>query len=184
MPFRMSSCIQAVVVGDKLCVGGGFCKKGETMKATVMVYLLHHDSWETLPAYQTKYFGMAVLKNQLVLIGGRNTSAGKTSNVLGVWDDQSRTWTHPFPEMPSPQESISITSYKNWLINAGGEDEKGFHSKNVELLSTLSGQWYESSPLPNACSQMSSAISGNMWYLSRGRSSGWIGNKHVYSVCV
>ena len=31
---------------------------------------------------------------------------------------------------------------------------------------------------------MSSAINGNMWYLSRGYNSNGVGNKHVFSVCL
>ena len=184
MPFPMSSSIQAVVVGGNVYVGGGFCDKGETFKATVMVHSLHTGSWSTLPPYQMKYFGMAAVNNQLVLVGGRNPSTGIISNVLGVWDEGSQTWTHPFPKMPTSRHSLVITSYRNWLITAGGEDESRCRSETVELLDTLSGQWYKGSPLPNVYSEMSSAINGNMWYLSRGRSSERIPNKHVFSVCL
>ena len=69
-----------------------------------------------------------------------------------------------------------------WLVVAGGRDG-GFYSNKVEVLDTDSGQWYEASPLPSVCSQMSSAISGNMWYLSRGYSSQGF-NKQVFSVCL
>ena len=184
MPFPMSSSIQAVVVGDNVYVGGGYCDKGDTFKTTVMVYSLYTGSWGTLPPYQTKYFGMAAVNNQLVLVGGRNTSTGIVSNVLGVWDEGSQIWTHSFPEMPTSRHSVVITSYQNWLIIAGGEDEKRYRSKTVELLDTLSKQWYEGSPLPDVYSEMSSAINGNMWYLSRGRSSKSTNNKHVLSVCL
>ena len=51
-------------------------------------------------------------------------------------------------------------------------------------IDTLSGQWYEGSPLPSGYSGMSSAISGNMWYLSRAFSSGSQANKHVFVVCL
>ena len=181
MPFTMSSPIQAVVIGNNVYVGGGFSFTGNT--ATVMVYSLETGTWRTLPPYESQFFGMATVNNQLVLVGGRSTSTVKVTNVLGEWGERSRTWTHPFPVMPAARRSPSVISYQKWLVVAGGVDERDSHSKTVELLDTLSGQWYEGSPLPSGCSEMSSAISGNMWYLSGGYSSQGE-NKLVFSVCL
>ena len=184
MPFSMSQSIQAVVIGDNVYVGGGYSTTG-SKEATMMVYSLHIESWRTLPPYEIWRFGMAAVNKQLVLVGGcNNTSNGMATNVLGVWDEESQIWTHPLPEMPTSRYSPSAISYHNWLIVAGGKDKRGSRSKKVELLDTLSGQWYEGSPLPNVCSGMSSAINGNMWYLSRGYSSWGATNKHVFSVCL
>ena len=183
MPFSMAQSIQAVVIGDNVYVGGGLCfdrSKG----TTVMVYSLRTGSWRILPPYETWLFGMAAVNNQLVLVGGINLLTDKATNVIGVWDEESQTWTHPFPEMPTSRSSLSATSYQNWLIAAGGKDDRKSRSKKVELLDTLSGQWYEGSPLPNVCSSPSSAINGNMWYLSGGYSSVGVPNRHVFSVCL
>ena len=80
---------------------------------------------------------------------------------------------------------VSAIFYQQWLVVAGGEDERYSPLNKVELLDTVSGQWYEGSPLPTECSEMSSAINGNMWYLSGGWSSrGPKYNKHVFSVCL
>ena len=111
---------------------------------------------------------MAVVNNQLVLVGGVSISTRRVTNVLGLWDERSQTWTHPFPVMPTARRSLSVISYQKWLVTAGGSDGRGYITNKVELLDTLSGQWYEGSPLPKECSEMSSAISGNMWYLSGG----------------
>ena len=86
--------------------------------------------------------------------------------------------------MPIARQSLSVISYQKWLVVAGGMGERNSYSEKVELLDTLSGQWYEGSPLPNGGSQMSSAINGNMWYLSRGFSSAIQPNKHVFIVCL
>ena len=180
MPFSMAQSIQAVVIGGNVYVGGGL-KFDRSKRTTVMVYSLRTGSWRTLPPYETWQFGMAAVNNQLVMVGG---TTGKVTNVLGVWGEESQTWTHPFPEMPTPRKSLSVVSYQNWLIVAGGKNERSSHSKKVELLDTLSGQWYEGSPLPNACSSMSSTINGNMWYLSSGYSSEGAPNRHVLSVCL
>ena len=176
MPFPMSS-PQSVVIGDNVYVGGGHSISG----AAVVVYSLRSGTWKTLPLCETNhsFYGMAALNDQLVLVGGRNT-ASKRTGVLEVWDERSQTWTHPFPEMPTPRFSPSVVSYQKWLVVAGGMDQRDSYSRIIELLDIHTGQWYEGSPLPNACSGMSSAINGNMWYLS-GRSSS---RGSVFYVCL
>ena len=182
MPNEMGGTIQAVVIGSDVYVGGG---RGQNA-ATVMVYSLQTGTWRTLPPYESYYFGMAVVNNQLVLVGGLSKSTLLVTNVLGLWDERSQTWTHPFPVMPTVRCLLSVISYQKWLVTAGGRDGRGSYSNKVELLDTLSGQWYEGSPLPKVCTctQMSSAISGNMWYLSRGFSSAYVLNIHVFTVCL
>ena len=178
MPFAMSNGIQAVVIGDNVYVGGGLSiSSGDR----VMVYSLQAGSWRTLPPCGTQFFAMAVINNQLVLVGGKSMSTGRTTNILSVWDQRSRTWTHPFQVMPTERHSLMAISYQKWLIVAGGV--VGAQSDKVELLDTVSGQWYEGSPLPGKYSGMSSAINGNMWYLSGGWSS-QRPTKHVRSVCL
>ena len=177
MPNEMGGGIQAVVIGSDVYVGGRYGLNTE------MVYSLQTGTWRTLPPYESWSFGMTMVNNQLVLVGGRSTSTRQVTNVLGLWDERSQTWTHPFPVMPTARESLSVISYQKWLVTAGGFDGRDSSNK-VELLDTLSGQWYEGSPLPKECKQMSSTINGNMWYLSRGLTFFASQNKHVLSVCL
>ena len=180
MPNVMGSHIQAIVIGRNVFVGGGsgYCVNETTM----MVYSLETGTWTTLPHYQSYFFGMSAVDNKLVLVGGC-TSSDKVTNVLGVWDEQSQTWTHPFPVMPTARHSPSVIAYQKWLVVAGGSGERGSYYRSVEILDTISGQWYEGSPLPSTCSEMSSAINRNMWYLFGGLSSQGA-SKQVFSVCL
>ena len=180
MAFGMRDGIQAVVIGNDVCVGGGVTFSGEDR---VMVYSLWTGSWRTLPPCGSRFFGMAVINYQLVLVGGKSMSTDEATNVLSVWDHRSQTWTRPFPVMPTKRHSPMAISYQKWLIVAGGNIIGHALSGKVELLDTVSGQWYEGSPLPGGYSGMSSAINGNMWYLSRGFSSRRP-TKHVLSVCL
>ena len=193
MPYGMTNCIQAVVIGDNVYVGGGFSLFVENSCA-VMVYSLASGSWSKLSPQETRYFGMAAVNNQLVRVGGsirilsytllHGSYNNEVTGILAMWDEGSRTWTHPFPEMPTPRCSPSVISYQKWLIVAGGTTgiELNSRSNKVEILDTLSGQWYEGSPIPSECSEMSSAINGNIWYLSRGVSSQELTNKHIFCV--
>ena len=164
MSSNMSDC-QAVVIGDNIYAGGG---DGYTnlQSQMVMIYKIHSGSWEMLPHNGKKWFGMAAVNGQLVLVGGKQISPKRTTNQLSVWDEGLQSWTHPFPDMPTPRHSVSAVSYKEWLVVAGGCFE--YNLDKVELLDTYSKKWYASSPLPKACSTMSSVIYGNTWYLSSG----------------
>ena len=177
----MSNTVQAVVIGDNVYVGGGNTRSDET-SGTVMVYSLDTGSWRTLPPYESQWFGMAVANNQLVLVGGNTISLDEETGVLAMWDEGSQTWTHPFPDMPTSRHSSSVVSYQKWLVVAGGYMHDD-HLIKVEVLDTLSGKWYEGSPLPNKRSEMTSTICRNMWYLSGGFSSRQR-NKYVVSVCL
>ena len=181
MPLGIGSHLQAVVIDDDIFLGGGDGLR--RLAATVMVYSVQTSSWRTLPTGETYFFGMAAVNNQLVLVGGRSISTRGATNILVAWDEMSQTWTRPFPVMPTAREFPSAISYKKWLVVAGGEDERDSPLNKVELLDTVSGQWYEGSPLPTECSSMSSAINGNMWYLSGGWSS-QRDNKEAFSVCL
>ena len=85
--------------------------------------------------------------------------------------------------MPTPRHSPSIIAYQKWLIVAGGKIGRNFRSNKVDILDTHSGQWYVGSPILTGCSEISSAINGNMWHnnmssgcTSQGR------NEHVFCV--
>ena len=183
MPNTMPGNIQAVMVGSYLYLGGGDGQNAET----VMEYSLQTGTWRTLPPYESLYFGMAVVNNQLVLVGGLSASTGRATNILGLWNEQSQSWTHPFPVMPTAKCSVSVVSYKIWLVVAGGSDGKAFLNK-VELLDTSSCQWYiaKGSSLPKKCCDLSSVINGNMWYLSGGlfASPTTKLNKCIFTVCL
>ena len=163
MPNKMGGTIQAIVIDRNIFIGGGF--GGDEFRATVMVYSLETGTWTTLPPYESGSFGMSSMDNKLVLVGGSYASTYKTTGMLGVWDERSQTWTHPFPVMPTARISSSVISYNKWLVAAGGRGERGSCCRNVEILDTVSGQWYEASPLPSGCSKMSSVANRNMWYL-------------------
>ena len=177
----MASGIQAVVIGDNVYVGGGYTLSDKN-NYTVMVYSLAGGSWSKLPPHETQWFGMAPVNNHLILVGGTYKYYNKVTDVLAMWDEGSRTWTHPFPEMPTPRHSPSVISYQKWLVVAGGRIGGGSYSNKVEILDTLLGQWYEGSPMPSGCSSLSSAVNGNMWYLSSGFTSPTDANKHVFYV--
>ena len=187
MPFAVWNYPQAVVFKGKVYIGGG--RSGSiTQRQTVMVYDPQLDSFDTLPPYTYKYFSMAVVNNQLVLVGGVDVRTDKVTNKLGVWNEQSKTWTHPLPPMTTACSSPSVVVYENkWLIIVGGHDGRTALSR-VEILDTTgSGQWYLAAPLPQTCYWASTVSIGNTYYLVGGYSAlsaVVVESSKVYSVCL
>ena len=91
LPFESYSWPQVAELKEKVYIGGGDAPSDEDA-ATVIIYDPHQHSFETLPPYSYKYFSMAVMNNQLVLVGGEDTQTGEVTNKLGVWNGQ---WMHP-----------------------------------------------------------------------------------------
>ena len=135
-----------VVLNGKVYIGGGYAGGDVEMK-TVIVYDPAEDSYSTLPPYTCYYFSMAVLNNQLVLVGGRDIDK-KSSNKPGLWNESSRSWTHPLPPMITACYQPTVVAHKDrWLIVIGGSSSAGKRSK-VEILDTFLKQWYHSTPVP------------------------------------
>ena len=158
-------------------VGGGSILSRSEYK--VMVYDIHLGKWATLPPYKTRFFGMTVIDNQLVLVGGMEVG-GAYSKVLGAWRAASKEWVHPYPNMPTARSSCSAVTYKEWLVVAGGISEKGKYLASVEVMNTSNKQWSTAPPLPVRWTDMKAAIVGDMCYFMGGFISGR--TKKVFSV--
>ena len=169
---------------EKVYIGGGWASSDREMQ-TVMVYDPKQDSYDTLPPYtmSCKWFSMAVVNNQLVLVGGRDIQTRKVTNKLGVWNEQSKRWTHPLPPMTTACHSPSVATHNNrWLVVMGGYDGKT-HLSRVEILDTDSTQWYHAASLPRPLSHSLPAIIGNMCYLLGGYTKE-SASKKVFSMCL
>ena len=174
--FEMSGYPTVVVFKEKVYIGGGYASSER-----VMVYDPKQDSYDTLPPYTCKYFSMAVINNQLVLVGGRDVQTDKVTSKLGVWNEQSKRWTHPLPPMITACHSPSVATHNNrWLVVMGGIA----YFSRVEILDSDSTQWYHAASLPQPLSHSLPAIIGNMCYLLGGYTEGGASSKKVFSVCL
>ena len=156
----------SVVAQGRVYVGGGAVYKNED-KYTVMMYE-QGARWRTLPRYQYCQFAMAVLQDQLTLVGGWEPSTEEVTNQIAVWD--SRQWTHPYPPMPTLRRRPAVVTYIKWLMVAGG-DSGGMYFQSlstVEIMNTTNKQWFTTTPLPVGCRGMTSAIVGEECYFMGG----------------
>jgi hypothetical protein len=169
IPIKMYGYPRVVMFKEKVYIGGG--KTSSDLDRTkVMVYEPKQDSWDSLPPYTYRSFSMAVVDDQLVLVGGCEVQTYKNkTNNLGVWDEQSKRWTHPLPPMTTACSSPSVATHNNrWLVVMGGSGSLQDLSR-VEILDTSEPvQWYQAASLPQPCHQVPCATIGNMCYLLGG----------------
>ncbi len=108
---------------------------------------------------------MTTINNKLVVVGGRNRD-DSVSSELGEWQPDSNQWTHPFPPMSTPRCVPSATSYKHWLVVAGGYH--GVCLQTVEVLDVSNMQWSTGPSTPTPWYMMKSTTIGDTWYLMGG----------------
>jgi hypothetical protein len=171
LPFKITEHPSMVVLKGKVYIGGGCAQKDVELK-TVIVYDPQKDSCTTLPPYAYLYFSMAVVNNQLVLVGGQESVViFNYINKLGVWDESSTRWTHPFPPMTTACYRPTIVTHKDrWLVVIGGIGGVTRFLSRVEILDTVSKQWHNSTPMPESlgCSHTLTATIGSTCYLMGG----------------
>ena len=174
---------KVVVFKEKVYIGRGFASLDREAQ-TVIIYDPKQDSYDTLPPYTCKWFSMAVVNNQLVLVGGADIQTNKKTNKLGVWNEQSKRWTQPLPPITTACSSPSVATHDNrWLVVIGSYDAD--HLPRVEILDTTeSRQWYHAASLPQPLSCALPVTIDNMCYLLGGYTKGGGASKKVFSVCL
>ena len=156
---------QAVVIGDKVYIGGGvmYLKKGpggsaasEEEKVRAQYSILEYSTTGEGPQWRTivapfAVFAMATVDNQLILAGGVDPNTVDPSDQVWVLASDKKTWTQPFPAIPTARCWPSGIGYKRWLVVVGGSVTPDFENELdvVEVLDTSSKQWYKASPLPS-----------------------------------
>ena len=155
---------QAVVVNNKVYVGGGYTGNNTT-EANIYTYDPTMDTWETVQS-PTRYSALTTYHNKLLLVGGEETSTGQFTNQLWVFEEGEQTWTPPLPPMPTSRRGASAVSYQDYLIVAGGWNPSDGHFNTVEVFDGQ--QWVAADPLPNSCYCMKSTSHDGHYYLMGG----------------
>ena len=177
MPFGMKGSIQSVQ--GTLYVGGG--EASHDNEFIVMTYDISAGKWATLPPYSTHWFAMTAIDNHLVLVGGQGRDR-VSSKVLGVWSEDSKKWTHPYPDMTTPRISCSVVVYKQYLVVVGGWGAVGYeYLSSVEVMNTDTKQWHTGPQTPIVWHSMKTAIVDDMCYFMGGLSEG-VPINNMYSI--
>ena len=166
----MGSYPQAVVVRGKVYAGGAE-SPWTGQKGLVMVFNPSVEQWSTLPPYDYSHFGMAVVNNQLTLVGGVNPQTDRRTNKLGVWNEQYGRWVHPYPSMQVVRRSPRVVNHDDkWLVVVGDFGDRMSDVSRVEILdvSTFQGKWITAPPIIQPLYKITSAVVGNLFVLCGG----------------
>ena len=162
MPIGMRDA-QAVVLGDKVYLGGGDGSEGPLSK--LLIYDFAKDSWDTLDT-PTQSYGLAVYHSKVVLVGGVDPIHNTVSKQIWVLDEK-HCWTKCPYSMPKERFGASAVSIGNHLIVAGGD--KGGIDGRLDVVDVYDGQqWRTAQSLPKTCSRMKSVVHEGVWYLAGG----------------
>ena len=160
MPLGMSDA-QAVVLGDKVYIGGG--DSTHHSQAVLLIYDCHDDSWKTLDTPTVNY-ALTTYNSQLVLVGGRDPITESITNQLWVLDEQWQ-WTQSLPLMTTERSWASAVNMDHYLIVAGGNDEHVL----LDVVEVYDGQyWRKAQSIPKASCSMKSCLLKGIWYLAGG----------------
>ena len=136
-----TACATAVVIDRKVYVCGGRCDDVESSRQ-VHVYCLNTKTWSTLsePAPQYRCEAIAII-NRLALIGGREASSHKITNIISTW--MGHRWQQDIPAMPSKRVRPAAIVYDKYTIVAGGMSEHN-HAllSSIDILDTSTLQWW------------------------------------------
>ena len=165
--FRMHH-PKAVAIDDHVYVGGGYAT-GERA-ATVLEMELQSGNWNEIKNCPMKYFGMAVVKKQLFVVGGVSNTATKMGDIY-LLDMTSKEWKH-FPSAPMKEKrsTLSVVTYADrWLFAIGGENSRGSPLDSIERLNTEDPEdqrfWIQCPKLPTKCAQLSSTVVGSKLFV-------------------
>ncbi len=172
----------AVLLQGKVYMGGGWSGESGRKNTAVAIYEPQTDRWAPSPLlYSTEYFGMAVVCDKLVLVGGRDPRRHTESRDVAAWDPNRRRWLAPYSKLRCARYLPTVVGYRKWLIVAGGGSNTDNVVKDhdlVEILDTETNVWYTAPPLPMGCIKMSHAILNGSLYLL----GGWMDNTPIREV--
>ncbi len=168
MPLVKTGFVQAVAIKGILYIGGGRAQTGNPH--IVLAYNIKSAKWQELLPYKTYCFSMTAMNDKIIVANGYDQS-GTISRELGVWDNKSKEWTHPYPPMPNCHSFPSVVFYMQWIVVAGGADV-------IDVLSIDDNQWSTRPPLPSPSTHFLSTMVGDMWYIFNDNQN----NSDVYSV--
>ena len=149
---------KAVVLGEKVYVGGGALKFPTLSPPYIYVYDTTKDMWQLL-ASPCNFGALAVYHNQLVVAGGRLASTNKITNKVWLLDEKEQEWKESIPPMPTARDAATAIGIDDYLTVLGGGEYWGDCSCSgcyVDVVELYDGQmWMKTDPLPLSC--------GNAW---------------------
>ena len=140
LPFPIANAT-AVPIGRNVYLAGGVAPDVRSSQI-FQVYNIDTGKWSTLPPAPQYCSEAIAINNNLVLIGGRESSTRKITNMVSTWLVEEERWTQTIPPMSMRRLSPGVLLLKNYLFVFGGrgEDDKTLLN-SFEVLNVEENQW-------------------------------------------
>ena len=153
---------KAVVINETVFVYGGYCENATSLRI-VQVYNILTKKWSTLPPSRYSRSGATIIKDQLTLIGGRDTLYTTTSKLV-TWTGEE--WLELYPPMHTARYSPGVLAIGDLVIVSGGRGADHRNVDTIEFLDINNRKWIQSNlklPLPLSLHHM--ALCGEYIYI-------------------
>ena len=145
---------KAVVINQRVFVCG---------EQIVHIYNVKTNKWSKLPSHSHVNNGVAIVKDQLTLIGGRDTH-GIPTNKLLTWTGEE--WSELYPPMHTARSSPSVLVIEDLVIVSGGVGKDEEEVDTIEFLDIKNRKWIQSNlKLPQPLSRHHMALCGEYIYI-------------------
>ena len=157
---------QIVKINNFMFVGGGF--RGQFETSAIFQYHIIDHRWTTLCQCPVLDQGLASLNDELISVGGSCSQVA--TNIVYTFKDNQ--WKEVLPPMPTPCYHLSIVSYNDLIVAAGGvtgraRDGKSLRTPAVEIY-IRDRQWYITKPIAIPLALASTCVINDTCYILGG----------------
>ena len=156
---------QAVVMGEKVYIGGGNTQNLDDMRQ-VFQYDSSQDKWSRLPPCDAIMFAIAQFMGSLITVGGV-VEDGVNAKVYR-FVEETQKWDEFLKPMPTARFSPAVATTQSAIVVSGGGtgdiDGNTLPTTAVEVYSSETSQWHTADPLPIPYTSMTSVTITDTWY--------------------
>ena len=153
---------KAVAINERVFVYGGLCVNAASERI-VQVYNVLTKKWSTLPPSPYSFSVATIIKDQITLIGGRDTLY-TTTNKLVTWTGEE--WLELYPPMHTARYQPGVLAIGDLVIVSGGRGADRREIDTIEFLDINTKKWIQSNlKLPQPLSGHHMALCGEYIYI-------------------
>ena len=132
----------AVLIGEEVFIAGGITTGDIRKTQFVQVFNVSTGQWKTLPPAPQYDCEATAIDNNLVLIGGKDATNWKATNMVSTWMVDEGKWVQTIPPMNMKRVRPGVLLLNIFLFVFGGQSEDGTMLFNsFEVLDTERNQW-------------------------------------------
>ena len=138
----------SAVIDFALYICGGWCPNN-----TMNIYTMFTNMTYGIPVN---------LNGNLVVIGGKHSTAKKATNLVTTYNNNNNSWNSTYPNLSVARFEPAIVPYNHYVIVAGGKDDNGTLLDSIEVFDIEKSHWIiVNTHLPEPMYNISATMSGD-----------------------